>query len=62
MKDNAMYVVVSNNPTSRHPNVMRDEIIQLKAIGPSEKCPYQLRRIEFYDSKDRKFWSFSPTI
>jgi hypothetical protein len=51
LKSNAMYVVVRNNPTSRHPNVMRDQTIQLKAIKAPDKCLYHLRRVEYWDSE-----------
>ena len=49
MKDNALYKVVKSNLLPPDRRIMRDEIIELAGVGAYEKCPHQLRRIEFYD-------------
>jgi hypothetical protein len=51
MKDNAVYVVVKKNKVPRHRHVLKDEIIELRGVGAWENCPYQLRRIEFYNKE-----------
>lgn len=56
MKDNALYVVEETREVPQKSNVLRDEVIRLTGVKAEEKCPYLLRRIEFYDSeKDRVF-------
>jgi hypothetical protein len=58
MKDNAVYKVVKINrlPPDRH--ILRDEIIELAGAGAYEKCPYQLRRIEFYNDEKQEILVF----
>jgi hypothetical protein len=51
MKDNAVYEVVKKNKVPRHRHIIKDEIIELKGVGAWENCPYQLRRIEFYNEE-----------
>jgi IS4 transposase len=56
MKDNALYVVEETREVPQKSNVLRDEVIRLTGAKAAEKCPYLLRRIEFYDAeKDRVF-------
>jgi len=56
MKDNALYVVEETREVPQKSNVLRDEVIRLTRVKAAEKCPYLLRRIEFYDAeKDRVF-------
>jgi hypothetical protein len=49
MKDNTVYKVVKIYPLPRDRHIIRDEIIELTGVGAYEKCPYQLRRVEFYN-------------
>jgi hypothetical protein len=58
MKDNAVYAVIKQNPTNLGSDVLKDEIIELTGVGAFEKCPYKLRRIEFYDDKTREILVF----
>jgi hypothetical protein len=58
MKDNAVYEVIKQNPTNLGSDVLKDEIIELTGIGAFEKCPYKLRRIEFYDEKTQEILVF----
>lgn len=58
MKDNAVYAVIKQNPTNLGSDVLKDEIIELTGVGAFEKCPYKLRRIEFYDDKTQEILIF----
>ena len=58
MKDNAVYEVIKQNPTNLGSDVLKDEIIELSGVGAYEKCPYKLRRIEFYDEKKQEILVF----
>jgi hypothetical protein len=58
MKDNAVYEVIKENPTNLGSDVLKDEIIELRGVGAFEKCPYKLRRIEFYDDKTQEILVF----
>ena len=49
MKDNALYEVVRKNKVPRNRHILKDEIIELRGPGAYEKCPYQLRRVEFFN-------------
>ncbi len=49
MKDNALYEVIRKNKVPQNRHILKDEIIELRGLGAYEKCPYQLRRIEFFD-------------
>jgi hypothetical protein len=56
MKDNALYDIEETRDLPQKSHVLRDEIIRLTGIKAEERCPYLLRRIEFYDGeKDRIF-------
>jgi hypothetical protein len=58
MKDHAVYEVIKQNPTNLGSDVLKDEIIELSGVGAYEKCPYKLRRIEFYDEKKQEILVF----
>lgn len=49
MKDNALFRVLEKREVPQHRNILKDEIIRLTGVKAEEKCPYPLRRIEFYD-------------
>ena len=51
MKDNAVYRVVKKNPVNLEQNILKDEVIEFTDAQSYEKCPYQLRRIEFYNEE-----------
>jgi IS4 transposase len=56
MKDNALYDIEETRDLPQKSHVLRDEIIRLTGLKAEERCPYLLRRIEFYDGeKDRVF-------
>lgn len=56
MKDNALYEVAETREVPQRGNILKDEVIRLTGAKASERCPYLLRRIEFYDAeKDRVF-------
>jgi len=58
MKDNAAYKVVKKNKGNAKRHILKDEIIKLSGTGASEKCPYQLRRIEFYNDGKQEILVF----
>jgi len=58
MKDNAVYKVVKIYPLPRDRHIIRDELIELTGVGAYEKCPYQLRRIEFYNEEKQETMVF----
>ena len=58
MKDNAVYKVVKKNAVNAKRHILKDEIIKLSGPGASEKCPYQLRRIEFYNDEKQEILVF----
>jgi hypothetical protein len=49
MKENALYEVVGEKMVPQNRNILKDELIELRGMKALEKCPYPLRRIEFYD-------------
>jgi hypothetical protein len=49
MKDNAVYEVIRGNIVPQNRHILKDEIIELRGIGADEKCPYQLRRVDYFD-------------
>ena len=52
LKANAVYSVIEDRPVSeRHTNILSDRIIQLNGFYSSQKCPYQLRIVEFLDEE-----------
>lgn len=58
MKDNALYEVVERREVPQHRHILKDEIIRLTGLKAEEKCPYLLRRIEFYDPKKEEILVF----
>jgi hypothetical protein len=58
MKDNAVYQVVRKNQVVPSRHILKDEIIELKGPGAFEKCPYKLRRIEFYNIEKNEILVF----
>jgi hypothetical protein len=58
MKDNTVYKVVKIYPLPRDRHIIRDEIIELTGVGAYEKCPYQLRRIEFFNDEKQEIMVF----
>jgi hypothetical protein len=60
MKDNAVYTVIQMNKIPSHRHILKDEIIELRGVGAYEKCPYQLLRIEFYNTEKKETLIF-PT-
>lgn len=56
MKENALYSVMETKETPKNRSILKDEIILFTGNGATKKCPYPMRRIEFYDAeKDRTF-------
>ncbi len=58
MKDNALYEVIQQNFINPANDILKDEIIELRGPGAFEKCPYKLRRIEFYNAEKREVLVF----
>ena len=58
MKDNAAYKVVKKNEVNPNRHILKDEIIELTGPGAYEKCPYKLRRIEFYNDENQEIMVF----
>lgn len=38
--------------------ILKDEVIRLTGVKATERCPYLLRRIEFYDSEKNRTFEF----
>lgn len=49
MLPNSVYKVVDKKKVPQNRNILKDEHIQLTGVKAFEKCPYSLRRIEFYN-------------
>ena len=49
MKDDAVFEVTCSNHIPRNRHILKDETIELGRLQSYLKCPYQLRRIEYYD-------------
>jgi len=58
MKDNAKHVVVKDNAVPQKRHILKDEIIELTGLRAFDKCPYKLRRIEFYNSEKKEILVF----
>ena len=58
LRDNASYALVRRNPTVPRSNVIKDEIIRLKAVKSNAKCSYLLRRIRYWDSEKDEVFEF----
>jgi IS4 transposase len=49
MLPNAVYKVVREKMVPQNRNILRDSVIRLTTPYASERCPYHLRRVEFYN-------------
>jgi hypothetical protein len=58
MKDNALYTVVETREVPKNRPILKDEIILFTGSGAAEKCPYPMRRIEFYDAEKEQTFVF----
>jgi hypothetical protein len=58
MKDNTLYQVVGEKKPPAHRNILKDELIELTGYQAQEKCPFPLRRIEFYDAEKEEILVF----
>jgi len=58
MKDNALYIVIEERDIPKNRPVLRDEVILFTGVGAAEKCPYPMRRIEFYDAEKEETFVF----
>jgi hypothetical protein len=54
MKSNATYDIVDANQIPKNSNILKDEIIQFNGVITSEKCEYDLRRIEVWDEENQQ--------
>jgi len=50
-KSNATYTVIEERTLPKKRSVLKDEVILFIGTGAAEKCPYPMRRIEFYDTE-----------
>ena len=57
-KGNAVYTVIEERDVPKNRSVLKDELIVFSGIGAAEKCPYPLRRIEFYDDEKEQIFVF----
>jgi hypothetical protein len=58
MTANAVYKVIKENKVPQKRHILKDEIIRLTGVGADEKCPYPLRRIEFYNPDKKEILVF----
>jgi hypothetical protein len=58
MKDNALFEVIGQKKVPQNRHILKDEIIELTGPKAFEKCPYRLRRIEFYDPEKEELLVF----
>jgi len=56
-KGNATYTVIESREGYVHP-VLKDEIILLTGPGAAEKCPFPIRRVEFYNAEKEQVLVF----
>ena len=57
-KENAVYTVIEERDVPKNRSVLKDELIVFSGIGAAEKCPYPVRRIEFYDEEKEQIFVF----
>lgn len=58
-KGNAIYTVIETREIpSKRPHILKDEVIAFTGAGAAEKCPYLLRRVEFYDADKEQVFVF----
>jgi hypothetical protein len=55
-KDNIQYSVFKENnlPENKHPQLLKDEIIELKNKGSKQKYPKKLRRVAVWDDENKQ--------
>jgi hypothetical protein len=58
LKDNADYKVVRRLVPPQNRNIRRDQIIRFCGVAASRSCPYELRRVEFWDEENEKLLVF----
>jgi len=58
MKDNATYTVIESREVPPNRPALKDEIILFTGQGAAEKCPYPMRRVEFYDADTARIFVF----
>jgi hypothetical protein len=58
MKENTLYRVVGEKRPPSHSNIRKDELIDLTGYQAQEKCPFPLRRIEYYDTVKEEIMVF----
>ena len=51
MKENTLYQVIGEKSPPAHSYILKDELIELSGYQAQEKCPFPLRRIEWYDAE-----------
>lgn len=56
-KGNAAYTIIESRAGYVHP-VLKDEIILLTGPGAAEKCPFPVRRVEFYNAEKEQVLVF----
>ena len=54
LKDNADYVVVSENDVAGKENILSDQFIEITGPVALKKCPYILRRVVVWDEKNQR--------
>ena len=58
MKENTLYQVVGERSSSSPSNILKDELIELIGYQAQVKCPFPLRRIEFYQAEKKEILVF----
>ena len=55
-KENLLFTSIRENelPDNRHEHILKDEIIEFRAIGSKKKYPKKLRRIAIWDEKNQQ--------
>lgn len=56
-KVNATFSAIEEREVNGHP-ILKDEIILLTGPGAAEKCPFPIRRVEFYDAQKEQILVF----
>lgn len=54
LKDNASYVVISENDVSGKRNILSDQFIEITGAAALKKCPYALHRVVVWDEKNQR--------
>jgi Domain of unknown function (DUF4372)/Transposase DDE domain len=58
MKENTLYEVVGEKSPPAHSNILKDELIELTGYQAQERCPFPLRRMEWYDAAKNEILVF----